>query len=170
MCLVADRDLTSSGIDVEFFGETARMPAGPAALAVGTGAALMPVTLWYDGGRLHCRVHPPVAQPTSGAQAERVAEMTRRLAAVFEGSIRDHPADWHMLQRLWTADLRLRHDTRRHDPRRHDRVSSDPRRTGPGDAGPGGTGPGGTGLGGTVTRRTDPPPQPRDLPQQRAQV
>ena len=109
VCLVADRDLTSAGIDVQFFGETARMPAGPAALAVGTGAALLPVTLWYEGERMRARVHPAVPQPTAGRQRERVAEMTRGLAAVFEETIREHPADWHMLQRLWTADLRFRH-------------------------------------------------------------
>ena len=38
LCLLADRDLTASGIEVEFFGSPARMPAGPAALAVDTGA------------------------------------------------------------------------------------------------------------------------------------
>jgi lauroyl/myristoyl acyltransferase len=109
VCLVADRDLTEAGVDVEFFGETARMPAGPAALSVSTGAALLPTTLWYDGARMHLRVHPEVDQPTSGTRPERVTAMTQRLATVFEGAIREHPADWHMLQRLWVDDLRLRH-------------------------------------------------------------
>lgn len=109
VCLVADRDLTEAGVDVEFFGQTARMPAGPAALSVSTGAALLPTTLWYDGRRLRLRVHPEVDQPTSGTRKERVAAMTQRLATVFEGAIGEHPADWHMLQRLWVDDLRLRH-------------------------------------------------------------
>src|SRR4029453_16517519 len=42
VCLVCDRDATGSGIEVEFFGEKARMMGGPAALAVQTGAALAP--------------------------------------------------------------------------------------------------------------------------------
>jgi KDO2-lipid IV(A) lauroyltransferase len=109
VCLVADRDLTEAGVNVRFFGETARMPAGPAALAVGTGAALLPTTLWYEGRRMRLRVHPEVDQPTHGTRSERVAEMTQRLATVFEDAIREHPADWHMLQRLWVDDLRLRH-------------------------------------------------------------
>ncbi len=109
VCLVADRDLTAAGVDVQFFGETARMPAGPAALAVSTGAALLPTSLWYDGKRLCLRVHDAVAQPTAGTRPERVAAMTQQVAAVFEDSIRAHPVDWHMLARLWVDDLRLRH-------------------------------------------------------------
>ena len=49
VCLLADRDVTGGGIEVEFFGEKARMMGGPAALAVQTGAALMPATLWFEG-------------------------------------------------------------------------------------------------------------------------
>lgn len=109
VCLVADRDLTASGVEVEFFGETARMPAGPSALSVSTGAGLLPVTLWYGKGHLHLRIHPKINQPTHGPRAERVQAMTQNLAGVFEASIRAHPADWHMLQRLWVDDLRLRH-------------------------------------------------------------
>ena len=33
VCLLADRDLSRNGIEVSFFGEPARMPAGPALLA-----------------------------------------------------------------------------------------------------------------------------------------
>ncbi len=111
VALVADRDLTESGVEVEFFGEIARMPAGPSALSVSTGAGLLPVTLWYSKDHLHLRIHPKIEQPTHGTRTERVAAMTQRLAGVFEASIRANPADWHMLQRLWVDDLRLRHST-----------------------------------------------------------
>ncbi len=59
VCLVADRDLSSSGIEVKFFGEAAKMPAGPAMLALQTGAMLLPVTLWYDRTADHARQGPP---------------------------------------------------------------------------------------------------------------
>ena len=49
VCLVCDRDVTGTGMGVDFFGEKARMMGGPAALAVQTGAALMPVILWFEG-------------------------------------------------------------------------------------------------------------------------
>ncbi|MCK1818113.1 phosphatidylinositol mannoside acyltransferase [Streptomyces sp. XM83C] len=106
VCLVADRDLSASGVEVRFFGETARMPAGPALLAQQTGALLLPVTLWYDDSPvMQGRVHPPVAVPESGTRAEKTSAMTQALADAFATGIAEHPEDWHMLQRLWTADL-----------------------------------------------------------------
>ncbi|MEU0739602.1 phosphatidylinositol mannoside acyltransferase [Streptomyces sp. NPDC006134] len=106
VCLVADRDLSASGVEVEFFGETARMPAGPALLAQQTGAALLPVTLWYDDSPvMRGRVHPPVEVPGSGTRREKTSVMTQALADAFATGIAGHPQDWHMLQRLWLADL-----------------------------------------------------------------
>jgi KDO2-lipid IV(A) lauroyltransferase len=109
VCLVADRDLSASGVEVSFFGEAARMPAGPALLAQQTGALLLPVTLWYDDTPvMRGRVHPPVGVPESGTRAEKTSVMTQALADVFASGIADHPEDWHMLQRLWLADLEPR--------------------------------------------------------------
>ncbi|AJP01141.1 lipid A biosynthesis acyltransferase [Streptomyces cyaneogriseus subsp. noncyanogenus] len=106
VCLVADRDLSASGVEVTFFGETARMPAGPALLAQQTGAALLPVTLWYDDSPvMRGRVHPPVEVPGTGTRREKAAVMTQALADAFATGISAHPEDWHMLQRLWLADL-----------------------------------------------------------------
>lgn len=106
VCLVADRDLSASGVEVTFFGETARMPAGPALLAQQTGALLLPVTLWYDDSPvMRGRVHAPIEVPESGTRAEKTSVMTQALADAFATGIADHPEDWHMLQRLWLKDL-----------------------------------------------------------------
>ncbi|MYR01894.1 MULTISPECIES: phosphatidylinositol mannoside acyltransferase [unclassified Streptomyces] len=106
VCLVADRDLSASGVEVDFFGEKARMPAGPALLAQHTGALLLPVTLWYDDSPvMRGQVHPPVEVPESGTRAEKASVMTQALADAFATGIAGHPEDWHMLQRLWLADL-----------------------------------------------------------------
>ncbi|MEV5320650.1 phosphatidylinositol mannoside acyltransferase [Streptomyces sp. NPDC052687] len=106
VCLVADRDLSASGVEVTFFGDTARMPAGPALLAQQTGALLLPVTLWYDDSPvMRGRLHPPIEVPRSGTRAEKTSVMTQALADVFAQGIADHPEDWHMLQRLWLSDL-----------------------------------------------------------------
>ncbi|MEU0115246.1 phosphatidylinositol mannoside acyltransferase [Streptomyces bobili] len=106
VCLVADRDLSASGVEVDFFGATARMPAGPALLAQQTGALLLPVTLWYDDSPvMRGRIHPPIQVPGSGTRAEQTSVMTQALADAFATGIADHPEDWHMLQRLWLADL-----------------------------------------------------------------
>jgi lauroyl/myristoyl acyltransferase len=114
VCLVAERDLSSSGIEVSFFGETTKIPAGPAMLAVHTGALLLPATLWYDGTPvMRGQVHPPIEVPQEGTRAEKAAVMCQELADVFAAGIAEHPEDWHMLQRLWLADLPPRQpDTR----------------------------------------------------------
>jgi KDO2-lipid IV(A) lauroyltransferase len=105
VCLVVDRDLTESGIDVDFFGKTARMPGVAAALAVQTGAALFPVTLWYEGDDWGARIHEEIPVPDEGDRHGKVRAMTQRLAREFETGIAAHPEDWHMLQRVWLEDL-----------------------------------------------------------------
>jgi KDO2-lipid IV(A) lauroyltransferase len=105
VCLVSDRDVTGGGIEVEFFGEKARMMAGPAALAVQTGAALMPATLWYEGDYWGIGLHREIPVPDGGDRRQKVAAMTQDVARVFEAGITAHPADWHMLQRVFVADL-----------------------------------------------------------------
>ncbi|WP_275465503.1 phosphatidylinositol mannoside acyltransferase [Streptomyces noursei] len=117
VCLVADRDLSSSGIPVTFFGEETKMPAGPAMLAVQTGAMLLPVTLWYDDTPvMRGRVHPEIEVPEGGTRTDKAARMTQALADTFAGGIADHPEDWHMLQRLWLADLTPRDGTPETEP------------------------------------------------------
>ena len=106
LCLLGDRDLTATGIDVEFFGSAARMPAGPAALAHDTGAALVPVTLHYpDRHDWGARIHPQIDVPAAGDRSAKIRTMTQRVADAFAEGIADHPQDWHMLQRVWVEDL-----------------------------------------------------------------
>ncbi len=104
VALLADRDLSAKGVDVQFFGETARFPAGPAALAVDTGAALFPVKLFWAGNNV-AEILPEVEPPTTGDRTERIAAMTQAVADALAVGIAEHPSDWHMLQRLWLADL-----------------------------------------------------------------
>jgi lauroyl/myristoyl acyltransferase len=105
VCLVADRDLSGTGVDVGFFGRPARLPGGPAALAIQTGAALMPVTLWYEGRGWGACVHEEIPVPDDGTRQDKIAAMTQRLAHAYEEGIVAHPEDWHMLQRVWVEDL-----------------------------------------------------------------
>ncbi|MEV4974265.1 phosphatidylinositol mannoside acyltransferase [Streptomyces scopuliridis] len=106
VCLVADRDLSSSGIEVDFFGDATRMPAGPALLAQQTGALLMPAALWFDDSTvMRGRVYPAIEVPETGTRAEKTSVMTQAMADAFADGIAEHPEDWHMLQRLWLKDL-----------------------------------------------------------------
>ena len=98
MCLVADRDLSERGVPVTFFGRPSRMPAGPAALSLRTGAPLIPATLHYDGPDLVITFHDTI-DPEGGTAA-----MTQRCADAFAVGIKAHPEDWHMLQRIFLEE------------------------------------------------------------------
>lgn len=100
VALVADRDLSRSGIDVNFFGGPARMPAGPALLAVKTEAPLITAFVSYTENGIHI-VFRNVPLPTTGTQEEKVAQIVQMTATQFEDGIRQNPEDWHMLQRIW---------------------------------------------------------------------
>jgi lauroyl/myristoyl acyltransferase len=105
VCLVCDRDVTGGGMEVEFFGEKARMMGGSAALAVQTGAALMPVILWFEGDDWGVHVHEEIPEPCRRRQAAEGSGMMQEVARLFEAGIRAHPQDWQMLQRVFVADL-----------------------------------------------------------------
>ncbi|OIQ85233.1 phosphatidylinositol mannoside acyltransferase [mine drainage metagenome] len=115
--LVADRDLTHRGIEVSLFGAPARVAAGPAALAVSTGAPLFAASIWYErlvGERRRRAGSPwgvvvafrPVATaPDSLPRAERVVVTTQAWVDEVAAGIAAHPEDWHMLQKVFVADL-----------------------------------------------------------------
>ncbi|HEY9305102.1 MAG TPA: phosphatidylinositol mannoside acyltransferase [Mycobacterium sp.] len=100
VCLMAERDLTRTGVQVDFFGEPTRMPAGSAKLAASTGAALLPVHTWYEPDKTRVQIYPPL-----DCASGDVGVITQALADVFARNIAEHPADWHMLQPQWLADL-----------------------------------------------------------------
>lgn len=115
--LLADRDLTARGVEVTLLGERARVAAGPAALALATGAMLVPTTLRHErihGARrkaagspwgLVITFGPPVPVPDHLPRAERVAAMTQGWVDVLGADIAEHPTHWHMLQRVFVDDL-----------------------------------------------------------------
>lgn len=101
VCLIADRDITGSGLPVNFFGEQARFPAGAARLAVSTGAALLPVGSWFTDSGWGLRIHPRIRVTIR----DEVPAATQALADIFAGDIAAHPTDWHMMQAFWTCDI-----------------------------------------------------------------
>jgi lauroyl/myristoyl acyltransferase len=106
VCIVADRDLSDTGVEVDFFGEKALFPAGPASLAVQTGAALMPVSCRFEGeDEWGAHIYDEIGVPADGTRKEKAAAMTQAMATVFEEAIREHPEDWHMLQKVFVRDL-----------------------------------------------------------------
>jgi lauroyl/myristoyl acyltransferase len=99
--LLADRDLSSRGVEVTFFGGRTRMPAGPGLLALRTGAPLFVSDMWYEKEGPRGRLRGPLELPTGGALDQRVRAVTQLVADALAEGIAAHPVDWHMLQRLW---------------------------------------------------------------------
>lgn len=99
VCLLADRDLSRTSVEVLLCGHAARMPRGPAVLARRTGAPLVPATLHYVGDEMTIHFHPPVPH-ADGDQG--IVAMMQGVADAFTAGISEHPQDWHMMQRVFT--------------------------------------------------------------------
>ena len=100
IALVADRDLSKNGVDVDFFGHKARMPAGPAVLALRTGVPLITAFVSYTPVGIHINFEK-VEIPSQGEEGKNISIVVQRCADNFEKGIALHPQDWHMLQRIW---------------------------------------------------------------------
>ncbi len=120
VCLLSDRDVGGTGVEVEFFGERTRLPAGPATLALRTGAALLPTAVYHAGrGRNHAVIRPPVpAQRTDRRLREDVASVTQALARELEILVRAAPDQWHLMQPNWPSDVAALEQRRHADAHR----------------------------------------------------
>jgi len=108
VCLLSDRDIQGNGVPVTFFGEETTIPAGPAFFALRSGAALVPVAVYFTGA-LHGHlgiVEPALAVAREGSLREDVARISAALVARFEALIARAPAQWHMFQPNWPSDRR----------------------------------------------------------------
>lgn len=111
--LLADRDLTRAGVEVEFCGQRAAMAAGPAALALAENRPLFPVSIHHeprtDLGRsaygIVITFHDQVHAPGAGTMEQRIAAMTQGCAHALTTAVTVRTADWHMLQRVFVDDV-----------------------------------------------------------------
>jgi len=107
VCLLCDRDIQRSGIEVEFFGEPTTLPGGPATLALRTGAALLPTAVYFtDRTDGHFGVVRPPIATERGDEGLRVdvERVTQALTVELEHLIRRAPQQWHMFQPNWPSD------------------------------------------------------------------
>jgi KDO2-lipid IV(A) lauroyltransferase len=97
VALHIDGDQFFGGIEVEFFGQRTVLPRGPAALAMKSGAALLPA-FGLRTGRDRIRIVIEAEVPVRGSGED---EVTRRLLRTVERYIRSHPDQWCMFRALW---------------------------------------------------------------------
>ncbi|HIG25297.1 MAG TPA: phosphatidylinositol mannoside acyltransferase [Acidimicrobiia bacterium] len=102
--LLCDRNLGGAGVEVEFFGETTQLPAGPATLALRTGAAIIPTAIYIKGQGCHGVVQPPLNVERQGRLREDITRITQDLAHRLEELISAAPQQWHLLQPNWPSD------------------------------------------------------------------
>jgi lauroyl/myristoyl acyltransferase len=106
VCLLADRDLSRTSVQVMLCDRPARMPRGPAVLARRTGAPLVPVTLHYVDDGMCLTFHGPIPHEDGD---EGIRSMMQAVADAFTSALREHPQDWHMMQRVFAQDFEDRH-------------------------------------------------------------
>jgi lauroyl/myristoyl acyltransferase len=105
VCLLADRDIGRGGVEVEFFGERTKLPAGPATLALRSGAPILATAVYFvDDGGHHTVVEPPLPTERRGSLREDTTRITQELAHALEGLIRRAPTQWHLFQPNWPSD------------------------------------------------------------------
>jgi len=101
VALVADRDLSGRGVEVEMFGRPRRLPTGPALLALQTGAPIMVAALAETATGWRVVLHRPfTVEPSDDRRADVRATM-QRIADLFSRDIAASPADWHLFQPGW---------------------------------------------------------------------
>ncbi len=104
IALVADRDMSRNGIEVNFLGGIAKMPAGPAILALKTGAPLVTAYIRYLEKGIEITFDETIKLPVAGSEEEQIKIVTQSMADNFAKRIKDSPVDWHMLQRIWVDE------------------------------------------------------------------
>ncbi len=106
VCLLSDRVVAgASAVPVEFFGEWTLLPAGPATIALRTGAPLIPVAVYFKDDRHFADCRRPVPAVREGKFREDVQRVTQALASELESLIRAAPEQWHVLQPTWPSDF-----------------------------------------------------------------
>jgi KDO2-lipid IV(A) lauroyltransferase len=109
IALVADRDITKNGIEVNYGPGKASFPVGPAAIAVALDGLVLPLSSHYNQeGVLVMHFFPALSPSGEDNKEKRVQMLTQELAHSFEKEIKKHPQDWHMLQRVWTDVLPIK--------------------------------------------------------------
>jgi KDO2-lipid IV(A) lauroyltransferase len=100
--IVADQDVDSvEGVFVNFFGKPAYTPAGPAALARVSGAAMIPCFVIRQKTCHVLKIEEPVKFVDTGDKEADLITNTQRWSDVVESYIRRYPEQWVWMHKRW---------------------------------------------------------------------
>ncbi|MGE5595553.1 MAG: lysophospholipid acyltransferase family protein [Hyphomicrobiales bacterium] len=107
LALLIDRPVPGEGVPVRFFGETIEVPAGPARLALRTGARVVPTAFVRArpyGDEVHTLTDFDICYEPTGDEAKDVRELTQAIVSAHERFIRGHPEQWYMFREMWPRE------------------------------------------------------------------
>lgn len=108
VAIVGDRDLSGRGLQVQLFGETATLPAGPAFVAMRAGVPVMVAGIYgvkrADGKRGWEAHIGRIIELPQESEREAIPHLTAQIASELEHFIARRPEEWHVFQPFWLAD------------------------------------------------------------------
>ncbi len=103
IALVADRDISKNGVEINYGNSKTTFPVGPAAIVTAIDGLIIPMSSYYDfDNKLTFEFFPLLSPDHNKSKKANVLNLTQKLANIFESEIKKHPKDWHLLQRVWS--------------------------------------------------------------------
>jgi lauroyl/myristoyl acyltransferase len=108
VAIAVDRPVKQDeGTAVTFFGRKTYVPSGAAALALKSGAPIIPGYVWYcHRKQFYIRTFPPIIpQESKGEErTKEIARITQRIIDSLEEIVREWPTQWYMFRQFWPAE------------------------------------------------------------------
>jgi Kdo2-lipid IVA lauroyltransferase/acyltransferase len=102
IAIAADKDYTSTGVRVEFFGKKALLPKGAAVISLRTGAPIVFTLLTREeGDKFKLRFEKPVKPEPTGDSEGDIRRLMAEYVKYFEKYIRAYPDQWYAFREIW---------------------------------------------------------------------
>lgn len=100
--ILPDQDVKKiDGIFIPFFGKDAYTPTAPVAIAMASGAPLVPVFLIREGRKFRMSVEKPIAVRRAEDKAEALRRHTIEWSGILEKYLKRYPDQWVWMHRRW---------------------------------------------------------------------
>lgn len=106
VAIAVDRPVSrEEGVEICFFGQKTYVPGGPAALALKSGAAIVPGFMWYGPrDEIFVRAFPPIFPQSGANKTAEIARLTQCMFDALEVIVREWPTQWYMFRQFWPSE------------------------------------------------------------------